>query len=339
MTTSTKTREDDVAGVLLGTALGDALGLPAEGLDGPTIARRFRRLDRFALVGKTGYVSDDTEQSALVAEAIVTAPDDIPRCLASFRRALLGWFLRLPFGVGLSTLRACLRIAFGRSRSGIYSAGNGAAMRAAIVGAAIEDPQQRRELGARLARVTHTDPRAVDGALYVAELAAACVAADPSVPRISLVRAAQEVTSDPQVREAIEAAISMAQCIREDGEAASELGTTGFVIHTVGLSTFLFLRHGDIPLAAIQATIRVGGDTDSNAAIVGAWTGGLHGVKALPHELLAQIQDGPFGPTHLRGLANALQNGTAPPRWSWVQAWLRNLMLFPVVLAHGVRRL
>src|SRR5262245_43011487 len=95
-----------IAGVLLGTALGDALGLPAEGLEPAEILRRFGALDRFSLFGRRGFVSDDTEQTALVAEALIREPNDADRCARVFRRSLLGWFLRLPFGIGFSTLRA-----------------------------------------------------------------------------------------------------------------------------------------------------------------------------------------------------------------------------------------
>ncbi len=55
--------------------------------------------------------------------------------------------------------------------------------------------------------------------------------------------------------------------------------------------------------------------------------------------LVEAIDDGPFGPTHLRALASALAEGRVAPRWSWVRAMARNLALYPVVLAHGVRRL
>src|SRR5688572_14571189 len=99
------------------------------------IARRFGRVERFRLLGPIGFVSDDTEQSALVAQSLARAPADPAACARAFRWSLLGWFARLPFGVGLATVRACVRIALGLRRTGVRSAGNGAAMRAAIVGA------------------------------------------------------------------------------------------------------------------------------------------------------------------------------------------------------------
>src|SRR3954463_298863 len=98
---------DRLAGTLLGTALGDALGLPAEGMTARAIARRFGRVDRFRLLGRTGFVSDDTEQAALVAQVLARNPDALARCMRAFRRSLLGWFCRLPWGVGMATIRSC----------------------------------------------------------------------------------------------------------------------------------------------------------------------------------------------------------------------------------------
>ena len=64
--------------------------------------------------------------------------------------------MRLPFGAGLATLRACGRIALGLWPSGVASAGNGAAMRAAIVGAFFHDrPAERRLFGTTLAEIGH----------------------------------------------------------------------------------------------------------------------------------------------------------------------------------------
>ena len=83
-----------------------------------------------------------------------------------------------------------------------------------------------------------------------------------------------------------------------------------------------------------------GGDTDSTAAIAGAWLGALHGARGLPAGLVADLAGGPFGPTHFRALAASLAGASgAPPRYSAVLALLRNLALYPVVIAHALRRL
>ncbi len=155
---------DRLVGTLLGTALGDALGLPAEGMSARSIGRRFGRIDRFRLFGGSGFVSDDTEQSALLAQSLARHPEDPERCVRAFRRSLLGWFCRLPWGIGWGTLRSCVRIGLGISPSGVQSAGNGAAMRSAILGAFFHDrPDFRDSFGRLVAQVTHRDDRAVEG--------------------------------------------------------------------------------------------------------------------------------------------------------------------------------
>lgn len=316
--------EARIAGLLLGTALGDALGLPCEGMSARRIARRFGRLDRFRLLGRTGYVSDDTEQSALLAQSLARNPQDPAR---AFRWSLLGWFGRLPWGVGLATVRACFKILLGLPRSGVRSAGNGAAMRAAVLGAAIQDPVRRQSLGRSLAEVTHTDPRGVEAALFTAELAASGPAA------------ARALVADPILGPALDRAEALAASGAGTEEAARELGTSGYAVHTVPFALFCYQRFGERPLEALQECISAGGDTDSIAAILGAWLGARHGESGLPGDLIARLHDGPFGPSHLRALARAVANGTPPPRYSWIGALARNLALYPVILAHGFRRL
>lgn len=332
---------DRLAGTLLGTALGDALGLPMEMLSPRVIARRFPRLDRFHMLGRVGFVSDDTEQSALVAQSLARHPGDPDACVWAFRRSLLGWFLRLPWGIGLGTLRACARIAVGLRRSGVATAGNGAAMRAAIVGVFFHDDEvARRSTSDALARVTHTDPRAVEGARFVAEVAAMTVKhGDPA----EALEAARAVVTEATLAEAIGRAMALAREGAALDVAARALGTTGFVVHTVPFAAYAFARWGRDPMEAIAAVIRAGGDTDSIGAIVGAWCGALGGEGALPSELVGRIHDGPFGPTHLRALAADLAGArlgrTAVAEYSPVYALARNLALYPVVLAHAARRI
>ena len=309
------------------------------------IARRFGRVDRFRLLGATGYVSDDTEQAALIAQALIESPDDLDRAVRLFRRGLLGWACRLPWGVGRATVRACGRIALGRRRSGVPSAGNGAAMRSAIVGVFFRDrPAERRDWARRFAEVTHVDPRAVDGAIYVAEVAAAAAGLDPGRSRADAVAFAISILPDGELAGTLARAAALARAEAETEAAATVTGRSGYVVATVAFATFLYLRHGDDPMHAWVEGIAAGGDADTIAAILGGWMGAERGEAGLPGRLIARLQDGPFGPTHLRALAEALAAaddgvGRRPPRYSRLGALVRNLALWPVILAHGFRRL
>ena len=336
---------DRLIGTLLGTALGDALGLPCEGMSARSIARRFGTVDRYRLLGQTGFVSDDTEQAALVAQSLAQHPDDVDACVRAFRRSLLGWFCRLPWGVGKATIRSCVRIGLGISPSGVMSAGNGAAMRAAVVGAFFQDRcQQRREFGRALAEVTHRDRRAVEGALFVAEVAAACSRSPPGTSPEFCVVEARSVVSHRELLASIDRAIELASQGAGTDQAAKLCGTTGFVVHTVAFATYCFLRHGHDPMQALTTAIGAGGDTDSIGAILGGWLGALHGEGGLPGALIGRIHNGPFGPSHLRALAACLvdlREGVCckVPRYSAPAALARNLALYPVILGHGFRRM
>jgi ADP-ribosyl-[dinitrogen reductase] hydrolase len=129
------------SGLLLGGAVGDALGLPAEGISRTRQLRMWPGHLRHRFFLGQGMISDDTEHAFMTGQALLEAQGDVER----FRRALAWklrwWFVALPAGVGLATARACIRLWLGvpPERSGVQSAGNGPAMRSAIIGAVFAD--------------------------------------------------------------------------------------------------------------------------------------------------------------------------------------------------------
>lgn len=328
---------DRLTGTLLGTAVGDALGLPGEGMSAADIRRRWGRLDRYRLLGTSGFVSDDTEQSALVAQSLARFPDDPEKCADEFRRALIGWFWRLPWGVGFATVRASLKATLCIRPSGVNSAGNGAAMRSAVVGTFFHtDPAKRRAFAEALARVTHLDERAVQAAVFVADTAAG--AANGQAPAAALGAAAAGVR-EPELAAALAKAKGLAGAGASVDGAAAALGTTGYSVHTAAFAYFLFARFGADARVCLVETASAGGDTDSIGAIVGGWLGALHGAPGLPADLVEGLCGGPFGRVHLERLAAALSLKTPPPRYFWPVAMARNLALIPVILGHGFLRL
>jgi ADP-ribosylglycohydrolase len=225
------------------------------------------------------------------------------------------------------------------------SAGNGAAMRAAVIGAFFYDrPDQRQEFGRALAEVTHRDDRAVEGAVYVAEVAAICARGPGRMSPECFQGEARGLVENRELRHAIDHAAELAGRKVGVHEAAETCGNTGFVVHTVSLALFCLLRFGADPLNALQEAISAGGDTDSIGAILGGWLGTLHGEAGLPGILISRIHDGPFGPSHLRALATYLSHvrtgeTSRVPRYSPAAALTRNLALYPVILGHGLRRI
>jgi ADP-ribosylglycohydrolase len=217
-------------------------------------------------------------------------------------------------------------------------------MRAAIVGVFFhDDPGARRAFGKALAEVTHCDDRAVEGALYVAELAAV-LTAQPQIAPERAVEAARAVVSHSELAAALDRAVEVSARGAETNEAAERCGTSGYVVETLAFATYCFLRFGEEPRLALIEAVSAGGDTDSIGAVLGGWLGARHGEGRLPADLLALIHDGPFGPTQLRLLAACLHSirrgePASVPSYSTAAALARNLALYPVVLAHGFRRL
>lgn len=80
------------------------------------------------------WSGDDTEHACLTAMAYLEARGDRVKFTAILGRNLRSWLLCLPAGIGMATLRSIVKLRLGISpeKSGVYSAGNGAVMRAVV---------------------------------------------------------------------------------------------------------------------------------------------------------------------------------------------------------------
>ena len=133
-------KAERIVGCLLGGAVGDAIGLPYEGLTRAAIGARVGAGPLgHALICGRGMLSDDSEHACMTAQALLASGGELRRFTRSLAWRLRGWLLGLPASVGFGTLRALIRLWLGWSpeRSGVNSAGNGPAMRAAILGACL----------------------------------------------------------------------------------------------------------------------------------------------------------------------------------------------------------
>jgi ADP-ribosylglycohydrolase len=67
---------DSIIGCLLGTAVGDALGLPCEGLSKHRQRQIYPNITRHHFFFNKGMVSDDTEHTCLVAQSLIISGDN-----------------------------------------------------------------------------------------------------------------------------------------------------------------------------------------------------------------------------------------------------------------------
>jgi ADP-ribosylglycohydrolase len=346
--------ERAVIGCLLGTAVGDALGLPYEGLS-PTRAKRlFRERSRYYFLGSIGMVSDDTELMCMTAQAIMVAGGNPGLFSKNLARRLRWWLLGLPVGVGWATLKAAIKmiIGFGPETSGIYSAGNAPAARSAIIGVCYGGDERRfTDFVKRATGITHKDPKAEYGALTVA-LAAHYSAQQKTVDGHLFMARLRGYLVDAGADEFIEL-IGQAVDSARMGEATTAFaasqglgsGVSGYVYHTVPVAIQAWLRHpGDFG-NALMAVIRCGGDTDTTGAIVGAIVGAGVGRQGIPIQWLDRLKEWPRTTAWIEDLANKLYRAVSgaytgvPPRLPVWAVIIRNILFAGIVLFHGFRRL
>lgn len=275
-------REDRLRGMLIGLAVGDALGAPVEfcppGSFEPVSG--YRGGGAHGLL--PGYWTDDTSMAlcsavSLCARGGFDAQDQLQRFLRWFRKGYLSSTGRC-FDIGNRTAEALLRF----ERSGeLYageesweSAGNGALMRLApIVMHAHRDPDRACLWAEQHARLTHADPR--------------CVQTNRIFAR--LLHAALECSD----REALLARLAQWQAEVEDFELLQvvagsyrqrtppEIRGAGYVIASLEAALWAFARSSDFAEGMLLA-VNLGDDADTTGAIYGQLAGAFYGESAIP---------------------------------------------------------
>ncbi|MCZ2341592.1 MAG: ADP-ribosylglycohydrolase family protein [Bacteroidales bacterium] len=367
MTDAQTPHADAIIGCLLGQAVGDMMGLPMENLSPRRIARLFPCLDRPRLLLGYGMGSDDTEHACMTAQALLRSGGDVRRFRRSLGWQLRWWSLALPAGIGRATLRACLRLWLGWSpqRSGVRSAGNGPAMRAAILfvtanlphgnaSSPLEgDPSAIGDCSAWLAAataITHTHPQVFAGVRLIAG-AAQCAAQTREQP-FDANTVLERLAHIPQISGHIADSMMSMTNAYHAGLTVEEFvmqmgwnrGVSGYVAHTVPVALYAFLRHPDDYQAAITAIIRCGGDTDTVAAITGALVGIRVGKAGIPAAWRARWVDWPRSLAHMESLGHQLAARSwqhTPQRGVPFAGWaipFRNLLFLVIVLGHVLRR-
>jgi ADP-ribosylglycohydrolase len=329
-------------GSLLGTAVGDSLGLPFEGLSARRASRVFGDPLRHHLLPGRGMVSDDTEHACFTARALLLAGDDVDAFGRHLAASLRWWFAGLPAGIGLATLRAIIKscIGFPPDRSGVFSAGNGPAMRSAVIGVAWgHNPQRMAQFVMRSTRITHTDPKAFDGALAVALAAHQSATADTISPQAFIDR----LEAGPEFIGLVKRAAESAARGESVGSFAAGIGSrggiSGYMLHTVPCVLQVWFRFPDDFAGGVREIIAAGGDTDTSAAIYGGIAGARVGKEGLPAGALEGIVEWPRSTAWVEKLGNALARGEACPGYFVPGIAVRNAVFMAVVLAHGFRRL
>ena len=344
-----------ITGCLLGTAVGDALGLACEGLSRRRQRKMFPVLNGYKLLFGKGMTSDDTEHTCMLAQSVIqhsNAAGDAQekKIFSSFAWRLRFWLLGLPAGIGLATLRSIIKLwmGFPAHRSGVFSAGNRPAMRCAFLGIYYgDDPVRLRAMVRAATRITHTDPKAEYGAFTVA-LAAQMAASGADITPVSFLQALQQHIDNTEFIALIQSVTdSVAQgqsCELFADSIGCSKGVSGYMYHTIPCVLHVWLTNQRDYRAAVTTMIRLGGDADTTAAILGAIVGARVGKVGIPPEWLSDLCEWPRTVTWIEQLAVRLAqsapNKISTPLWvNPLNLLFRNIFFMIVVLTHGFRRL
>jgi ADP-ribosylglycohydrolase len=323
-------------GCLLGLALGDALGAPYEFTRREEIPRGARLFARFGRVMDlpVGTVTDDTQMALALAQSLIECGrldgEDVARRFAEL------WQRGVIIGPGLASSEAMGRFLGGMEwyRAGCPEgrAGNGAAMRVAPVGLVRWQAVDALIAEARSQSIiTHTDTRAVAGAVVVARAVSLCLAADgfsvgefvQELVRVAALDSPELAAELARLPGWLEApAEEVVPEIAKAGQPAfADRVITPFVVPTVAACLYAFLRTPRDFQESLSCVIGLGGDTDTTAAITGAISGSLNGEQVLPEELLRHLRVGRYRPhlaEELRRVADELHriaaSGAGPGR-------------------------
>ncbi len=281
---------DRFAGCMLGLALGDAFGAPHEG------ALAARLLWRAIGRTRTGELrfTDDTQMALDLAESLVTLgeldQDELARRFAASHRWSRG------YGPGTATVLRRIRRGMpwqraNRSVRAEGSFGNGAAMRAPVVGLAFARDGVRRDAAAQAtAAITYAHPLGIEGAQLIAAATAAALAATDATAIVGAgARACRSAEFTARLAIATEwlragerpRATAIAQQLG-NGIAASASCVTAL---------FVGAQHLRSPFEDLLATtIAIGGDVDTIAAMACAIWGAANGAAALPATMLRRLE-------------------------------------------------
>lgn len=308
---------DRAAGVLLGQACGDALGVPYE--FGPALAADFMP----TMTGggpfnfAPGEYSDDTAMAVCIAEVAATGADlTAAESLDEIAQRFLTW------ASGSKDVGAQTRAVFSRTRrsdgpvgAAMLAAaaahaetnpgrvGNGALMRTSIVGlTSLTDRDATAAAAAAVASLTHADPLGVESCVLWSEAVRVAVTRNEFdlLGGIDLL----PESSREQWRQWIDAATGV------DPRTFARNGFTVYALQAAWAAITwtpvpgLDPAHDSFPAQhfemALANAVRAGDDTDTVAAIAGGLLGARWGSSAIPARLSRKVHG--YGVHRARGL-------------------------------------
>jgi len=301
-----KMEKDRFLGCLLGLAIGDALGAPAEFLSLSEIKRRYGEGGISDLSEWGGFVpgsyTDDTQLSLATGVGCIRAQQRL-RDGGNFQPAeivyhrYLDWLKtqndpaqrRAPGNTCLTALRSGK---MGTINERINdSKGCGGVMRAAPVGLAL-GPGDAFKHGAELAAITHGHPSGYLPAGFLAEMIAGILAGRALAEAIE--KSMMELKKYGGYQETLEKmklAIELVGKEESIPNAIKKIGEGWVGEEALGISLYCAVQCSNDWVKGTLAAVNHSGDSDSTGSITGAILGTLLGAEAISERWIKNVEN------------------------------------------------
>lgn len=297
----TITRDDAALGAVLGALVGDAAGAVLEfcgGIPDEAAVQHALQLPGGGVWKVApGQITDDGELTMSLLRALAETPAEPIRAAERYAE----WVASDPFDIGATTVRSlgCTRDpawAARAAQAGMHvamteaarercmpSKANGSMMRATPLGVwgAVRDDAALVLAASADCRLSHPNPACVDAVVaYVLAIASLVRAPGDAARAIDVAKAWTRANACDEVKTWLDGALS--------GERVPFTPQDGFV--RIGFThAFRHLAAGTAYVEALRETLAGGGDTDTNACIVGGLLGARFGAGAIPHAMRAGV--------------------------------------------------
>lgn len=299
---------DRACGVMVGLAVGDAMGMPLEFLSKQEITVRYGGKVTAYIKATTGHpcerlspgqYTDDTQMALALAYAILDKGEFSPH---AFKRRLIEWYEckdhRAPGNACIESVRRLDEGVSYKESGQEGAAGCGSAMRVPPLALVYHGKDLVRHSHLQ-SMMTHRDPRASIGTVLTAQIVSRLMETetdsfdrDAFLNEITRFAVALETKLGHRKQEFSEKLAMFPDLLAMPfEESIVKIGTGGYVVETVIGAFFGFLHTPHDFEQTIINVVNEGDDADSVGAIAGAFSGALNGMAAIPERWRSPLED------------------------------------------------
>ena len=271
-----------IRGMVVGSVIGDALGMPLEFHNPTPAGHLLREMEAGRL--PSGTFTDDTELSLALSESLLAHS---PLDASDLVRRFVTWLQFNPPDIGVQTGQVLRLIASGYSwqdaarsvqQNNPDSSGNGSLMRVWPIAAAHHDQPGLIIAESRLqSEITHPHPDCTNACVFLNLILADLIHRDSSKPPTQALRESMAATlARVLLGSEFELMVKLAPVRQRD-----QLKNTGWVRHTLESALWAALNSTSFEEALVNV-VNLGNDADTAGCVTGALAGAMYGLEGIP---------------------------------------------------------